>query len=47
MQHQEKSTTTTTTQQYGNERLYDSKNFTSSIQCDRNLFIMDCTPLRM
>jgi len=45
MQHQEKPTTTT--QQYENERICNSKNFTSSIQCDRNLFIMDCTPLRM
>ena len=37
----------TTTQPNGNERLCDSKNFESCIQCDRNLFIMDCTTLRM
>jgi hypothetical protein len=33
--------------QYGNERIRDSKNFKSYIQCVWYLFIMDCTPLRM
>jgi hypothetical protein len=33
--------------QYGNERLCDSKNFTSCIQRGRYLFIMDYTPLCM
>jgi hypothetical protein len=52
MQHQEniKSNQQNPQQQqdqYGNERLCDSKNFTSCIQRGRYLFIMDYTPLCM